>query len=219
MNEVSLGLRSWYSAKADKAGFTLIELLIGIGISLVVMTIFAIAVKNATNTLKIEFERQAILDETRRGVDNVTLFGQGASAVLEDFTSDEPEVYATSENLIILESPAFDTNYDALEGLTDTIIFGRDPASSQNIVLKTFPAAGSRLDAESQTISTHLDEIIFRYFTPDGPDDDLADELITDSAEFDTATRFEIELTTLSQKSDQDVRVTLTGGAKLRNKE
>lgn len=200
-----------------RRGFTLIELLIGIGVTVIIVFILAGVTQDTFEHLEREQERQALLDETRRSVDQISNAVQAANSVLVSYTDSQLATYTTDSDTLVLSTPAVNENGEQLTGISDTLIIDRDTVEPNQLTFIVYPGLNSAAVASNRSPTQRVTEFAIRYFTPDINQDGL-DEEILDYNQVTNATRVQAELTTTQTLRDQTLVQTLVGGARLRNK-
>lgn len=211
-------LRTTGSTPSNR-GFTLIEVIVAIGLVTFLMGLLLMVSLDAGAASAIEDARAEILDETGRGIDELTRHIQTATRVATSYTDPGTGAVTTSSTTsLMLELAADDAQGTRLVGTYDTILASREAGAPNIFVIEIVPGSGSARRAERRRVAQHVTNLEFRYFTPDDSDGDLDDELLTDPATFATATRVEATLTSQSVVEDRTVEATLLGGGTLRNR-
>lgn len=197
-----------------QAGFTLFELLIATSISVVVIAVVFVAGSTAYRFLLLERVGFELLDETRRAATDIGSAAQQASQIDASYTL-AGTTYTTDTDTVVLSLPAYDSGGTRISGAFDRIVV--DWAAATGIVsLMTDPAAGSSRQTQTKQPTTRATSLVIRYFTPDGADSDLADELVTDANLYATATRMEAVITTEASAADETIDITRSSSARLR---
>lgn len=197
-------------------GFTLLELIVGLGITVVIVFILASVAQDTSRALDREQIRVALFDETQRAADTITATAESALAVLTNYTSTEPATYQSDSDTIIFNLPAESADGNLISGVVDTLVISRDPASPNQVFIRTFPGAGSARVGGTKRPIQQLSSLAIHYFVPDN-NSDGQDEELTQTALYGTASRIETIIATSHPFRGENLTIQLVGGGRLRN--
>lgn len=209
--------RTRSTTQSAESGFTLMEITLALGMLAIVSGIVAIVGLDGYRTLQITRVYQEIYDESLRATEVVSDLVASGQLVLPLYVSTEPQTYLTTETALILELPAYDGSGERLVNLVDIIVIQQNPTTTNQLEIHTFAAPGSNRPSGRRVATSHLTELEFRYFAQDGSDADLVDDELTDPAQFATADRVYVTLTTTASTNGITPTVRLSGTSRLRN--
>jgi len=179
-----------------KKGTTLIELLIAIIILGIIMTVFSSIYLIGVNSFRNEFVQSQLLSNSQVIVDRINQDVKFAQGIDETFNS-----YTTSNTLLIIQSPAIDTEHIFIPNGIDRIIYYQDGEELHRVIYANPNSSRYPQNGIDQILTKNLKTLSFGFF----PDQANPNKVST--------------TLTLSKGVGKLYRsVTITAKAKMRNK-
>lgn len=187
-----------------RSGLTLVELIVGIGLTMVVVTVLL-------NIFRSSYQSQAFsfiggnLQVTARGtLDRINRQIRQSTGVIDTL-----ETYITSSNELILQLPAIDSNQAIINSTYDYVIYRLDPDAPTKLKEIVVANANSSRRNDTRTILANVSGVSFTFYNVDN---EIIEVSLTD------AKRIRYQINSSQTKYGKSVPISYSEQATLRNK-
>lgn len=187
-----------------RSGLTLVELIVGIGLTMVVVTVLLNIFRSSYQSQAFSFTGGNLQVTARGTLDRINRQIRQATNV-----TDALETYASGNNELILQLPAIDANQAIINSTYDYVIYRLDPATPTKLKEIVIADASSSRRNDTRTILANVNSISFTYYNTDNQ--------IIENSLADTK-RIRYQINSSQTKYGKSVPITYSEQATLRNK-